>query len=109
MDERDEPGPAASQTEAADDGAADAEDAAARELEAYRREKQDTGRRMAQRARATRDADWQSPNWQAQDHLDPERSSHRRSRSGAAKDAEGQADTGIIDQTVTDDGNTSRE
>ena len=55
MDERDEPGPATAPADDETDGAVDAEQAAARELEAYRREKQDTGRRMAQRARVSRD------------------------------------------------------
>jgi hypothetical protein len=55
MEERnDEPGPAESTEEA---GAIDAADAAARELEAYIREKQSTGRRMAQRAKPLRDDD----------------------------------------------------
>lgn len=75
--------------------------AAAKELEAYRREKQEERRRTAQPAQAERD-----PDWQRRDHLDPERSSRRPSRSGAAKDAEGQAERGTIDQMITDKGYT---
>lgn len=51
MDERDH----TTGTHAIEDS--DVADAAARELEAYRREKQDAGRRMAQRARPHRDPD----------------------------------------------------
>ena len=68
----------------------------------YRREKPQDRRPMAQPAKAERDPDWES-----KDHLDPERSAHR-SRSGAATDAEGQDETGAIDQTVTDKGYTER-
>ncbi len=71
------------------------------ERETYRREKEAEGRRMAQPARAERD-----PAWQSKDHLDPKRDSHRPSRSGAAKDAEGQDERDSIDQTITDKGYT---
>jgi hypothetical protein len=62
MEERnDEPGPAAVESSdiapasGEEAGAADAAEAAAREIEAYIREKQSTGRRMAQRAQPIRD------------------------------------------------------
>jgi hypothetical protein len=67
----------------------------------YLTEKQEEGRRMAEPADAERD-----PAWQSKDHLDFERSSQKPSRSGAAKDAEGQAERGHIDQIITDKGYT---
>jgi hypothetical protein len=83
---------------AQDDGEKSAiERAAEKELEAYRREKQEERRRLAEPARTDRERD--GP---AKDHLDPERHARRPGRSGAPKGAEGQAERGAIDRTITD-------
>ncbi len=71
-----------------------------KEFEEYRRQKQEEGRRQRGPAKAEQD-----PMWNRRDHLDLERSS-KVNRSGAAKDAEGQAERGTIDQTITDKGYT---
>lgn len=76
-------------------------EAARRELQDYRRQK--TAERDAQAgpARAERD-----PEWTEEQHLDPERATDRPRRDGAAKDAEGQAERGKIDQLITSKGYT---
>lgn len=78
-------------------------EAAEKELEACQREKENERRHTEQPARAQRD-----PEWQRKDHLDPERDPHRPSRTDAAKEAEGQAERGIIDQINTSKGYTQR-
>ncbi len=71
-----------------------------KEFEEYRRQKQEEGRRQRGPAKAEQD-----PEWNRRDHLDLERSS-KVNRSGAAKDAEGQAERDTIHQTITHKGYT---
>ncbi|HEY0523666.1 MAG TPA: hypothetical protein VGD08_09765 [Stellaceae bacterium] len=74
---------------------------AADELRDYEAEKCGEQARQDRPAQAERD-----PAWNARDHLDPMRGSHRRDED-AAKDAVGQAEHGVIDQTVTSKGFTN--
>jgi hypothetical protein len=72
-----------------------------KEFEAYREAKQAEGERRREPARAERD-----PEWNSQDHLDLTRASDKPSKTGAAKDAIGQAERGAIDQKTTSKGYT---
>jgi hypothetical protein len=74
---------------------------AAGEVRDYEAEKRRERERQDGPAQAERD-----PAWNASDHLDPLRGSHRRDED-AAKDAVGQAEHGVIDQTVTSKGFTN--
>ena len=70
------------------------------EVDEYAAEKQQERQRQAGPAKAEKD-----PAWQARDHLDLTRAANKPNRD-AAPDAEGQAESGAIDQTVTDKGFT---
>ena len=69
-----------------------------REFEEYRREKEEERKRQDKPAEAERD-----PAWQERDHLDPLRDPKRRR---VPPDADGQAERGTVDQTITDKGYT---
>ena len=72
-----------------------------KEIEEYREAKQEEGKRQQGEAQAEHDAAWNS-----KDHLDLTRASDKPSKTGAAKDAIGQAERGVIDQTTTSKGYT---
>jgi hypothetical protein len=69
-----------------------------REFDEYRREKREERKHQEGAAKAERD-----PEFQKRDHLDPLRDPKRRD---VPADAEGQAERGTIDQTITDKGYT---